>query len=264
MDYKKTILKTAVITISSLIIGVILIFLIMHFVFTSTFADFMYNVGLENYAASLYYKAYEKDGNILHCYKSLNLNISLNNYEKIVKQYEDFIGDEDLKDFLTNLKIKNEKLDISVLERSTLLNEENYLAVSYIKALVKSDMRSKAEEFALGQFKNYLQFDLENLGVYGLGVFVDNLEFFEETHEGFSDSLIVEIQEYFDNSCTEFNNNKETQDVVEKAYLVSLGNRIINVGNDLKIIYSELENDMQIQNNLNKMLEINEGIKALL
>ena len=73
------------------------------------------------------------------------------------------------------------------------------------------------------------------------------------------------LQKYFDNIVEEFRDNKNTTDNLSRAYLIALGNRIINVGQDINILYGDNSNYSSIKNvNVNTMIEVNEVIKGLL
>ena len=70
------------------------------------------------------------------------------------------------------------------------------------------------------------------------------------------------MKEYFELSVNLFNENKDTSDNLEKAYLISLGNRVIQVGQNINAICSDDES--LIASNNQKMQDINDCIKGIL
>ena len=262
INYKKTILTTSLWTLLGLIIASGLILMFMIFVFPRNLANFCYSLGMQGSAANLYYSDYQKSNDINCIYKSLNIEISCANYDKIIKYYKEFVADDEYAEFLDSYKKYNEGLNIGVLEKSTLLNEENYLANKYISALIATDQNSQAWNLALDYFADYKQFTLANQGVYALSKFVGNISF-DRTPQGYDDNLINCMQEYFDMSVQLFLAQSEPS-TLEKSYLISLGNRIIQVGQDINTIYtSEDKQQLELENSA-KMLEVNNVIKGLI
>ncbi len=266
MDARKSIVKTIWLTILTMFLLTIIASTVFVFAFTRQCADFMYDIGCNNIASILYYKSYEKQGEIGDCYKALNIKISLGENDKIIKYYEDFVADDEYEDFMSAGLQNSEKLDISVLEKSAILNDRNYLVGNYIKALNSTEQVEKAKEVALAEFKLYDTFTFKAQGVYVLGQFVNNDSgFFNTQHAGFDKVLVAEMQEYFDNMVSMFDNFKNVESNVDRAYLVSLGNRLINVGQDINSIYTTLEiEDDLVSSNVSKMLIVNNVIKGII
>lgn len=267
MDYKKTILKTILYTML-VMIGLFVVFItLMFFVFTRNLADFMYGLGSNKVASTLYYRVYEKTDDIIYCHKALNIKINMNDNEKIIKYYEEFIANDEYENFMVASKEQSENLNISVLEKSAILNEDNYLSNSYVKALIGEGEVDKAWGFALNKLYSCADLDLDSQGVYVLSWFIsqDNNDKFDDVYGEFDEILINEMQDYFDSVCGVFDLNKNTTDVLEKAYLVALGNRIINVGQDINVIYSSFQNYGDIiTSNIEKMVEVNNIIKGII
>ena len=62
-----------------------------------------------------------------------------------------------------------------------------------------------------------------------------------------------------------FEENTDTEDNLQKAYLIALGNRLMMVGQNINTIYDACDiNEAQIVTNLEKMENINNVIKGLL
>lgn len=262
IDYKKTILRTGLFTLLCLFLLSVIVWLVMFFVFPKTLGDFCYNLGIENMSANLYYKDYVKSGDITSIYKSLNIEIKNQDNNKIIKYYEVFTQDDEYLEFMNQYKSRNEELNIGVLEKSSILNEQNYLTNQYISALIATNQDNQAFNLALSLFKDYNNFTLTDQGVYAFNQFLSTQNF-DRMPDGYSKTIIQSMQEYFDNSIEMFNENIDTNDNLTKAYLISLGNRIIVVGHNINSIYAN-NNDVQKETNSNKMIDINEKIKGLL
>jgi len=266
VDYKKTILKTVLYTLLVLVVLFAIVVMLMFFVFTKNMADFMYNIGWNSMASCLYYKTYEKNDEIIYCYKALNININLNDSDKIIEYFESFVEDNEYDEFMSESKNKSENLKVGNLEKSTLLNDKNYLINHYVKSLIEEERVDDALEVALSEFSSYNEFNLRNQGVYALSPFVSrqNYEKFNFVYDGFDEKLILEMQKYFDNAYAIFETNKESDGSLDKAYLIALGNRIIIVGQDINSICRELDiNTGVIPSNIEMMTAVNNEIKGL-
>ena len=267
MSYGKTILRTALYTFVVLLLLVAVFVGIMFLAFTKDLANFMYNVGFDRMASSLYYRVYEKTDDITYCYKALNIKITINDYKHVVKYYESFADHEDYEDFMLANKVRKEQLDVSILEKSAIVNDENYLINNYVKALVKTNQKDKAVNIAVRGFIDGQTIVLDEQGVYSLGVFVDekDWEVFNIKYLDLESVLYVEMQEYFEYLVELFDGYKGRGGHLDRTYLVALGNRIINVGQDIHSVYEGLDlNDNAIKNNIQDMIEVNNVIKGLI
>lgn len=266
MDIRKSIVKTIWGTVLTMILLTIIASVVFVFMFTRQCADFMYDIGCNNIAARLYYKSYEDKGEIGDCYKALNIIISLGENDKVIEYYEDFVADDEYESFMAAGLQNSEKLDISVLEKSAILNDRNYLVNCYVKALNATEQMDKAKEIALAEFVKFETFSFKEQGVYALGQYVSSdSEFFNTQHTGFDNVLVAEMQEYFDNMVNMFDNYKAVESNLDKAYLVALGNRLISVGQDINSIYTALDTEEDtISNNVSKMLIVNSVIKGII
>lgn len=266
VNYKKIILSTILFTICTLLVASALICMFMYFVFTKDLADFFYSMGSENIAANLYHRVYEKTDDIYFCYKSLNIEIKLEDNKNIIKYYQEFKNDDEYENFMNNLKKNNERIFVGVLEKSTLLNEVDYLENKYISALKNTNNYDQAFNLAIDNFAGYETFDFENQGVYALYQFVSSngtdLTKFNEKYDAYNITLIEAMQDYF-NDSTELFNSKTASTDLEKSYLLALGNRIITVGQNINTIYQANNNTDLINSNLVIMININDVIKGL-
>ena len=265
-DYKKSILNTVLLTLLVLMVSLCIVVMLMFFVFTKDFANFMYNIGCDNIASDLYYRSYTKTNDIVSCYKALNIKISLGDNEDIIMYYEAFVADDEYENFMSSSKQNSENLKVGKLEKSTLLNDKNYLDNNYVIALASEGRNDDAWEFALGEFALYDNFTFKNQGVYSLSLWVKAQDWsvFNKTYDGFDKVLVEEIQDYFDRIYLLFEENKNSDNIIDQAYLIALGNRIITVGQDVNRIKSGLglDND-KITANMNKMVAVNNVIKGL-
>lgn len=267
VNYKKTILMTILFTLLALIVSAVLMFLLLYFVFSKDLADFCYKLGNYNMASSLYIRTYNKDGEISYCYRALTLDIQNDNYKGIVRDYELFVADEDYDKFMSSIMLGNNMVSGGVLEKSALTNEYNYLEDKYTLALIKTDAKEKAFCRAIKMFAEYQTYTFKNQGYYSLNRFIssESLDEFQEKYDGYSDTLVNEMQEYFDMSKVIFDDNDEVTELLDKAYLVSLGNRLIMVGQNINSIYSGLNiNADKITQNQQYMTHINNVIKGMI
>ena len=267
VNYKKSILITIMCTLLSLIVVLGIVVLLMVFVFSGSFGNFMYDMGCDSWASALYYRQYQKSGDIMYCYKALNLRISLNDSEEVVAYYEDLIEDDEYSDFLKASRQNVEGMDVGILAKSSMLFEENYLVNNYVKALVSLGEIDKAWEVATTEFASIESVQLKDQGVYSLSWLVGCHDYsqFNSIHGEMDDILINKMQVYFDNAYDCFESNKVVSGDLDKAYLMALGNRIISVGQDIKKVCAELNiNDEAVSNNVDKMISVNNVIKELI
>lgn len=270
MDYKKTILKTILITFAVLIALTAIVTGLMFGVFTRTTAGIAYDLGNDKLASQLYYKSYKKSGDIECIYKALNIEIKYMNNNTTAEYYEYFESDDEYEEFMKALKVRNENANVGVLEKSSLLFEDNYLENNYIIALVGIGEVQKAKAFdrALDQFKESKEktFMLDDIGLYTLGSFILDDGVFDRVYTGFEKTLIEEVQEYFDGLCAKLNVIGFSQLTdIQKAYTIAIGNRVISIGKDINSIYDGKDDLNELkEGNSQKMVAINEIIKGLL
>lgn len=263
-NYKKLILSTILWTLTALVCLSAIFVCIMVFAFPKNVGDFFYSIGSNGIASSMYMRVYEKDNDISYCYKALNIEIGKGSSARIVNLYETFEKDENASDFLNQLKDRNEKLDIGVLEKSSLLNEDDYLKNRYIRALINTGDARKAYNLALEYFKPYKSFNLKNQGVYAMNYFVnmEGYNNFEVTPAGYDGKLIDALIEYLNTSIQLFEDNHTLNTPLDHAYLISLGNRIVQVGQNINTICSS--DNTLISNNNAQMEKINNYVKDIL
>ncbi len=267
INYKKTILTTFLFTLVALVVSAVIMFVLLYFVFSKDLADFCYKLGNYNMASNLYLRAYQKNGKIDNCYQALILDIRTDDYNGVIKDYEFFIKDDEYASFMQTVTISNSIVSSGVLEKSALTNEYNYLEDKYTMSLIKTGKESDAFARAVDMFSGYHDYTFENQGYYSLNRFVStaNLQKFSEKYEGYKDVLVNEMQEYFDISKDLMFSKTGDLTLSDKAYLVSLGNRLIMVGQNINYIYNGLDiNDDLVKTNQKNMTDINDMIKGMI
>ncbi len=267
INYKKAIGWTALFTFVAMLVSCIIMFVVLYFGFTKDLADFCYHLGNYSAAGNLYERVYKKKGDIYFSYLALTIDIKTEDYDGVVDNYEDFVADEGYNDFMVKISQGNQIVDGGILERSALINEYNYLQDKYISALIKLGDTDKAFDLAVTSFSDYANYSFKEQGYYSLHRFVtaDTLDKFSLVYDGYSGTLIDNMQSYFDMALGIFESNEGSSHVVDKAYLLALGNRIILVGQNINSIYDGLDyNESQIAINSEKMVATNDFIKGLL
>ena len=84
---------------------------------------------------------------------------------------------------------------------------------------------------------------------------------FDLSYADFDKTLFESMQEYFNSALQIFNENKEVDKTIEKSYLVSLGFRIMQVGQNI----ISITNDTTIKTDINqKLTSVNNVIKGIL
>lgn len=270
VDYKKTILKTILITFAILIALTAIVTGLMFGVFTKTTAGMAYDLGNDELASKLYYKSYKKSGDIECIYRALNIEIKYINNNTIVEYYEYFESDDEYEEFMKALKKRNENAKVGILEKSSLLYEDNYLENKYIMALmgIGGTKKEKALNRAIDGFKDSVNsaLMLDDLGVYTLSAFILEDDVFDKVYEGFENTLIEEVQAYF-NKLYNVITNVECGELpdLEKAYAIAMCNRIITIGQDINSRYEGISDKDELKNdNIAKMTAVNDIIKGLL
>ena len=98
---KKLVIKTAIITFISVILGAVLIFTALSLVSPKTMSDFTYSLGMEKASCSYSVKAYEKSGDINDLDTVLVKSLSTEDYCTLKKYSKEMI---DRDEFLNQSK----------------------------------------------------------------------------------------------------------------------------------------------------------------
>lgn len=263
--YTRVIWLSILFTILAIVAICVAIFAILYFAMPKDLADFTYSVGNERFASHLYFKAYEKNDDIDLCYKALNLKIKVKDNKGIVEVYEAYLDDDEYESYNQLMKIHNENVNCSILERSVILNDENYLENKYISALILLNERDKAFDRAVDNFAKYQEYTFKEQGFYNLNYFITDTSKYSDKYEGYSLDLLDAMQDYFDKAVVLFNDNKEADKEVDKAYLMALGNRLLLVGQNINSIYTLNNSNSELKaENLEILQSINDVLKGLL
>lgn len=262
----KSIFFTVLCTLSVLIVLLGGVILVMTFVFPGKFGDFLYGMGCNGWAQSLYIREYEKSDDIKYCYKAFSLSVSLDDNEKVVSCYELMIKDDQYAELLNTSRHNAEKLNVGILEKSSMLCEEDYLVNNYVNALVDIGRVEDGWNVAIEYFESCVCSDIYDCGVYALSWFVGVKDYGDFcVDNGNGDTVVGLMQEYFDSAYAVFDENINVENNVDKAYVVVLGNRIINVGKDINKINNSLGvNSDNVASNLAIMSTINDTIKEII
>lgn len=242
-DYNR---KKLVITIVCIVLAFAIListtWLVFAFAAPKKLAKFAYNCNMENYALKLYKRDYKKSGDINTLYTILCIEIKHENDAEIVSNFEEFYKNPNYYDFVEKVNEENLKADTNELVKASLLNEDNYLKNKYIKSLIATNKIDKAFDFACedafilnptyNNFGNYLFDGFCNETVLKTEGVTTKFNVAKEKYN--NESVIVAIEEYFENLNTEFV-NKYLE--VEKKYAWGMGNRILQVGKNLLELY---------------------------
>jgi hypothetical protein len=91
---KKLVIKTAIITFISVILGAVLIFTALSLVSPKTMSDFTYSLGLEDLSCTFAVKAYEKSQDINDLDTVIVKALSTEDYD-VLKKYSKVMIDRD-------------------------------------------------------------------------------------------------------------------------------------------------------------------------
>ncbi len=236
---KKLIVNTVAITLSFLIVATIAFLVVFYSFFPIRAADFSYELGMYGTASQLYYRDYQKSGNIKSLHNSLVLASSSNDYAKVEVLFEELSSNEIYGTFISQLNKQNYNLQINSVIKSTIINEDNYLKQIYVDALIKQQKFEKACKFTISNFsssvtlthqKAYMLSPFFSLKVADLNVFFAKFIGEKNLFQYLVDYYYI-IYDVFYTAVTPQVN------MTQLPYLLSLGNRISLVANH--IIYLE-------------------------
>lgn len=232
-DIKKFILHWCLITIGILLtLSFIVIFAISIFSPISM-AKLCYNVGFGQLETFFYFKDYEKNGEISSLYKVVINNYNFKNYDDVEKYYEILEENDRYNTFIEYINEQNENMNTSNLNKSALLNEDNYLKNRYVLSLIYQNKWDKAFNYALENFVNYETYTLKNAGNYLFYHLIDSsnddvlVKFLD--NNGFEESLYNEIVHYIYQCIANFNDGFEEYNEVDSPYFIALNTRIRQV-----------------------------------
>ena len=265
----KIVVKYSLITFlicSALLISILIVLAVA---FPKTMGDLMYNMGFKYNAISFYEKSYSRTEDINELYKIVNLSISTENDDKLIKNYEILLNRKKYNEFIDFINETNSKKDVSNLIKSSLLNEDDYLKNKYVKALINKNEIEKAIKFTNDNLTNLDEVDYLNLGCYAVSNFLndtliengDVVKFFESNYKETEILVKNKLGQYFENLVTSFNTNSDSN---EKAYLIAMAKRINLVGENIKFLNSTISTDYSNENINSKIIEVNKKLAELI
>ena len=247
-SYGRTIFVTAAITVVSIIACIVFAVTLIFTLSPGRAGDFVYSIGMTNWASTLYHKEYTYSGSVSRLYQALNVAITNDKYSRVVEYYEEFKLDEDFDEFV-DYKIDSAKSqNVSALIKAGLLNEREYLEKNYVKALVNIGKSVQAFTYSLAGYDVNDTYTLEDTGYYTFQYFTDKALFdYVELDNDMSlkDNLII----YLDTIYGIFDTNKTTTDELKQAYLIVLGQKIVTVSEHINSLLDSTSADRITTNN---------------
>lgn len=240
MNYKKLIFNWCLITICGLLIITILTFSALCLFSPLSMARFCSNLGFEKLETNFYLKDYNKNGNINSLYKVVINSYNLKNYEYVETYFEVLEKNERYDEFIDYVNNQNLKVEATNLNKSALLNEDNYLKNRYVLALINNGKMEKAYDYAFKNFENYANYTLTNGGTY---LFYDLIKTNNEVvnQKAVETDLYVKLNDYMDLCIANFNNGFENFIEEDSIYLLALNTRIKQVYNSIHTLSINLE-----------------------
>ena len=232
MNYKKLIINWCLITVCGLLILTILTFASLCIFSPISMARFCSNLGFEKLETDFYLKDYNKNGNINSLYKVVINSYNLKNYKYVETYYEVLEKNERYDEFIAYVNEQNLKVEATNLNKSALLNEDNYLKNRYVLALIKNGKVEKAYNYAFNNFENYANYTLTENGTY---LFYDLIKLNNETvnQKATETDLYVKLNDYINLCITTFNNGFDNFIEEDIIYLLALNTRIKQVYNGI-------------------------------
>lgn len=257
MKKSKSLALILIICVSFLLI-ICGIFLLYAFVFPYKLARDMYDLGFNTYAVKLYDRAYTKDEtNVDALYMALNISIKLDNSEDVERYFEEFSSNQNYFTYVEAIDETNYVKDTTILVKSTLLSEDNYLRNRYVDALLKQDKWEEAVKFSNNSLETNPS--VENIGNYYYANFMkdaissDILAFFIE------DNIVEDMHQYI---LDLHNNFKDTFKLDKLAERVSAGNRVITVAYNLLYLNTRFENQLLTEQEVSDISGIIDDTKS--
>lgn len=227
----KSIIKLSLITLSIILGLIIIILTIGVFCFTESFAKLSYSCGLYSISSSLYDLQYKNTADINYIVKACNIDIESKNYSSYIKHYEKFESDKEYSnyiEFLNNNNYSNNKL--SILAKSSLVNEDNYYKNKYVYALINEKLYEKAVTYATCEWNYNIEINYLNPSVYLLHYVIDN----QSTRDILltNNEMVENLILYYEELCIYYQdvNNVDDLDIV---YFVNFCNYCITLSSDI-------------------------------
>ncbi len=234
----KTILTTAVATFVALVLLFGGSFFMLAMFMPRAVADFTYNLGLKEISLHYYEKAYLHSTQTDDLYNALSVAIMVNNHDKVVTFYEELEASEDYYELMNELDEETNNASLSIIAKSALLNEDNYLKNRYVFALLQTNQTPKAMDYSVEHFTRE-NLTMTTLGSYTFSQFNNNPSLLSDAlqEETYGNLTLLQANEnYVVELFTMFETNYNlvgTFTALQKSQLMYLGNRTISVANCL-------------------------------
>ncbi len=234
------------------------IFLLYAFVFPYKLAHDMYDLGFNTYAVKLYDRAYTKDKtNVDALYMALNISIKLDDSADVEKYFEEFSSNPNYFTYVEAIDETNYVKETTVLVKSTLLSEDNYLKNRYVDALIKQEKWDEAIKFSNNSI--IANPSVDNTGNYYYANFMkdtissDNLEFFVDNN------IVDDMHKYILSLHADFKDTFKLDKLPER---VSAGNRVITVSYNLLYLNTRFENQLLTEEEVSDISAIIDTTKS--
>lgn len=142
------VLKSALLTILGCVILMGSSFFALSLFMPRFVADASYDLGFQGIALHYYEVTYNRTNDIDDLYNALIVSIFTQNDNKTVELYETLQAQEGYADLMAELDEETLASSQSVLQKSLLWKEDNYLKNNYVKALLNQSEVYKAIQFA--------------------------------------------------------------------------------------------------------------------
>lgn len=244
VDNKKLIINWSLITLCGLLTLTIIVLLLLSFFAPLVMANICDDLGFEKLETNFYVQDYKKNNNINSLYKIVINNYNLKNYDDVEYYYEKLENHEKYAEFIDYVNQKNLETNASNLNKSALLNEDNYLKNRYVLALINNNKLEKAFDYACENFVDYKTYNYKNTGNYLFFNLIQlkneeiNSKFLE--NNGFDDTLYNVLLDYIDLSIKDFQNGFEGFIEEDSIYLLNLNSRIKQVYTNIHTLSVEL------------------------
>jgi hypothetical protein len=209
-----------------LILFVLAFCVIWTFAMPYDFANFLYQVGANDFALVEYEHAYNQSKDINKLYNLLNKSILCNKNEYLIKYYDNFYNDSKYYDLIENVEKSNANLATSNALKVYVANEDNYFKVRYVAALLKNNYIDKAISFAssdMAKFSCNTIYCRFNFAYYGF-VGNSNKETYLKVKNDFNG-----MYDYYINAKNIFDTNLDKTSSDDKLKLAILANSNIKV-----------------------------------
>lgn len=248
----KTILKTALLTLSCIVVLLSLVLGGYVLLAPKALAEGAENLGLYSFSINMYEQNYKKNKNIESLYLLVDKAILFDAKEKIIDYYPTLQSHSKYNQYIEALDIVNYDANRSVLTNLAMSNCDNRLKSRYVKALASKDFETaflyaKSDLLAIDTDSAKINF------IYtGLATYIDNsnASMFVNDYDGVVVSTkIKEVYEaIYSRYQLEKTTNTKYQNAVISNKLVDIMQFMIHINKKITCGYNEstLQNQLQI------------------